>query len=120
YCAETVNDPVQALAVAREFRPDVILLDVMMPCMDGGELAQRLLARPKLKATRIVFLRAAVKRNEVSSSQGRIGGLPFIAKPVDLKEVIECIETHVRKGPVAPERRSGLSARGRTIVLPTN
>jgi len=105
YCAETVNDPVQALAVAREFRPDVILLDVMMPCMDGGELAQRLLASPKLKATPIVFLTAAVKRNEVSSSQGRIGGLPFIAKPVDLKEVIECIETQVRKRPMAPERR---------------
>jgi len=99
YTAETVNDPDQALAVAREFSPDIILLDVMMPRMDGGELASRLLASSRFKATPIVFLTAAVKRNEVSSHQGSVGGLPFIAKPVDFKEVIDCIETQLRRSP---------------------
>src|SRR5881396_4146870 len=51
YTAETVNDPAQALAVARDFSPDVILLDVMMPGVDGGELAARLQASSKLKDT---------------------------------------------------------------------
>ena len=99
YTAETVNDPDQALAVAREFSPDLILLDVMMPRVDGGELASRLLASSKFKTTPIVFLTAAVKRNEVSSHHGSVGGLPFIAKPVDLKEVIDCIETQLRQSP---------------------
>ena len=102
YTAETVNDPTKALAVAREFSPDIILLDVMMPRLDGGEVAARMQANPKLKQTPIVFLTAAVKRDEIASHQGRIGGLPFIAKPVDFQEVVECIEMQLRRLPMAP------------------
>jgi len=97
YTAETVNDPAQALAVARDFSPDVILLDVMMPGVDGGELAARLQASSKLKDTPIVFLTAAVKRNETTLHQGRIDGLPFIANPDDFQEVIDCIENQLRR-----------------------
>ena len=96
YTAEAVNDPAQAVAVARKFSPDVILLDVMMPGMDGGEVAAHIQASPKLKKTPIVFLTAAVKKGEVESSRGHIGGLPFIAKPVDMDEVVECIENSLR------------------------
>ena len=108
YTAETVNDPARALAVAREFSPDIILLDVMMPSMDGGEVATRLLASPKLKETPIVFLTAAIKRNEVASHKGHIGGLPFIAKPVDFQEVVECIEKQCRQSPRAQARGKDL------------
>jgi CheY-like chemotaxis protein len=73
----------------------MILLDVMMPGLDGGELAARMQASPKLKHTPIVFLTAAVKRSEIAFHQGRIGGLPFIAKPVDFLELIECIENQL-------------------------
>src|SRR3989442_7486508 len=102
YTAETVNDPTKALAVARDFSPDVILLDVMMPSMDGGEVAARMQANPKLRETPIVFLTAAVKRNEIASHQGCIGGLPFIAKPIDFQEVVDCIEKQLRRSPTAP------------------
>ncbi len=102
YTAETVNDPTRAIAVARDFLPDVILLDVMLPGVDGGELAARLQACPKLKETPIVFLTAAVKRNEIAFHQGRIGGLPFIAKPVDFQEVVDCIENQLRRSPMMP------------------
>jgi two-component system, OmpR family, response regulator len=98
YTAEAVNDPTRAIGAAREFSPDVILLDVMMPGMDGGEVAARLHASPKLRNTPIVFLTAAVKKNEVASHSGCIGGLPFISKPVDLDEVVRCIENQVRPG----------------------
>jgi CheY-like chemotaxis protein len=101
YTAETVNDPAQALAVAREFSPDVILLDVMMPSMDGGEVATRLQANPRLKQTPIVFLTAAIKKNEIASHKGCIGGLPFIAKPVDFQEVVDCIERQLHQAPRA-------------------
>jgi len=96
YTAEAVNDPAQAVAAAREFVPDVILLDVMMPGMDGGEVAARIQASPKLKQTPIVFLTAAVRKGEVQSHEGHIGGLPFIAKPVDMDEVVGCIEKSLR------------------------
>lgn len=99
YTAEAVNDPERALAVAREFSPDVILLDVMMPGMDGSEVAARMRASSKLKNTPIVFLTAAVRKSEVTEHQGSIGGFPFIAKPVDLNELVGCIEKGLRAVP---------------------
>lgn len=102
YTAETVNDPDQALAVARRFSPDLILLDVMMPGVDGGELAGRFRASPRFTAVPIVFLTAAVRKNEVSEHQGSIGGLPFISKPVDFTDVLECIEKQLRPAGARP------------------
>lgn len=99
FVAETVNDPTRALTVASEFQPDLILLDVMMPSMDGGEVASRLQAVPKLRATPIVFLTAAVKRSEINAHQGLIGGFPFLAKPVELQELIECIDKSIPASP---------------------
>jgi CheY-like chemotaxis protein len=100
YIAEVVNDAARAVAVAREFDPDIILLDVMMPGMDGGDVAVKLQANPALKDKPIIFLTAAVKRNEISAHSGSLGGLPFIAKPIDFQEVLECIEKEV--GPSVP------------------
>jgi len=54
-----------------------------------------------LKETPIVFLTAAIKRNEIACHKGHIGGLPFIAKPVDFQEVVECIEKQCRQSPRA-------------------
>jgi CheY-like chemotaxis protein len=103
YTAEVVNDSTQAVAVARTFAPDIILLDVMMPGLDGGQVAASIQANPKLKRIPIVFLTAAVKRDEISSHEGCLGGLPFIAKPIDFQEVVEYIEKEALPAPV-PER----------------
>ena len=93
------NTAPEALNQAEKFRPDLMLLDVMMPTMDGGELAARLSAKSKLKGVPIVFLTAAVKQEEVSSRGGQIGGYPFLAKPVDVHQVIACIQQHLPSGP---------------------
>jgi CheY-like chemotaxis protein len=106
YTVEVVNDPARALAVARDFMPDVVLLDVMMPSMDGGEVATQLHANPALKSIPIVFLTAAVKKSEVVSHHGRIGGLPFISKPVDLQEVVASIESQLAR-PAPPGHGRG-------------
>jgi two-component system, OmpR family, response regulator len=89
------NAPDRAVSSARRFKPDLILLDVMMPEMDGGTLAAALRASPSLELVPIVFLTAAVKKEEVVSHRGQIGGFPFIAKPVDLGELVKCIEEHL-------------------------
>jgi CheY-like chemotaxis protein len=90
-----INNAALALSAAREFQPDLILLDVMMPHVSGDELANQLQASPRLKNTPIVYLTALATPGEVSSHGGLIGGLPFLAKPVDLPEVIGCIEKHL-------------------------
>src|SRR5512137_2917892 len=100
YLVRTENSSRAALAAAEEFRPDLVFLDVMMPDLDGGDLASRLQANPKLKDVPVVFLTATVTREEVRARHGLVGGQPFLAKPVNLHEVLGCLERHL--GPSAP------------------
>jgi two-component system, OmpR family, response regulator len=95
YVVREENDPKAALAAAEEFEPDLILLDVMMPGMDGGDLAVRFKASPKLNTVPIVFLTAAVTKQEVQAGGGQVGGYPFLAKPLVLTEVIACLKHHL-------------------------
>ena len=95
YVVREENDAKAAVAAAEEFQPHLILLDVMMPVMDGGELAACFRANPQLKAVPIVFLTAAVTKGEVEASGGHLGGFPFLAKPVVLSEVVACLKHHL-------------------------
>ncbi len=95
YVVREENDAKRALSAAEEFQPHLILLDVVMPGMDGGELAVCFQASPKLKAVPIVFLTSAVTKGEVEAGGGRVGGYPFLAKPVVLPEVVACLKHHL-------------------------
>jgi DNA-binding response OmpR family regulator len=97
-CAE--NNPDTALATARRFRPDLILLDVVMPGTMGDELASELRATAELKDVPIVFLTAAIKPSEVRALGGHIGPDFFLAKPVDIAEVLACLKRHISHGSV--------------------
>ena len=99
-CLEETNDYVvreennarTALATAEEFRPHLILLDVRMPGVDGGELAALFQANPNLKAVPIVFLTALVTKNEIAAGAGRVGKFPILAKPIILPELVACLK----------------------------
>ena len=91
YVVREENDAKGALSAAEEFQPHLILLDVLMPDMDGGELARCLRANPRLQAVPIVFLTAKLSKEEVELCGGRIGKYPFLAKPIVLTEVAECL-----------------------------
>ncbi len=95
YEVATENLSKAALATAEAFRPDLILLDVMMPDRDGGDLARSFEASPITRGVRIVFLTAAVTRDEVRNRDGMFGGYCFLAKPVDMREVLACLERHL-------------------------
>ena len=86
------NHAANTLAAARTFRPDLILLDVMMPEMDGGDVAARLQADPLLRDTPVIFLTAIVSNEETDGREMLSGGETFLAKPVDTQELIKCIE----------------------------
>lgn len=90
-----VNDPTQALQLARQFRPDLALLDVMMPGKDGGELAADFKEDPELSRMPVVFLTAIVSRNEVNPTGSVIGEHTFLAKPVKLEELLACIDAQL-------------------------
>ena len=95
YEVRVENSSNQALQTAHTFQPDLILLDVLMPGMDGGELAAHLQGSLRLGKVPIVFLTAAATKAEVRLHHGVIGGLPFLAKPVDMPEVIACLRHHL-------------------------
>ena len=101
YEVATENISKAALAAAEEFQPDLLLLDVVMPGLDGGSLASQLQTSLKLKGVPIVFLTAAVTREEVRARHGWVGGLSFLAKPVNLREVLACLKAHLG-APLAP------------------
>lgn len=91
YDVHTENSAPHALSAARDFHPDLILLDVLMPGVDGGHLASQFQEDARFKNVPIVFLTAAVTKSEVLEHHGKIGGLPFLAKPVNMTEVIRCL-----------------------------
>ena len=92
YATEVVNDASAALRAAHKFHPDLILLDVMMPGLDGGEVANRLQSHSTTKHIPILFVTAAARKNEIHSHHGQIGGLSYVAKPVDLEELMQRID----------------------------
>ena len=84
----------RALETAREFRPNLIFLDVAMPDTDGGTLAAEIKADPVLHTTPIVFLTALVSRRTTGGAAKQIGGHPFLAKPVDPDSVLAYIDKY--------------------------
>jgi len=92
YEVRTENLGSQAVAAAREFHPDLILLDVMMPDMEGDEVAARLREEPGLSDTKIIFMTAIVTRDDTEAMGSNIGGNEFLAKPVRTEELIAAIE----------------------------
>jgi CheY-like chemotaxis protein len=85
------NDSTRAHQTARNFRPDLIFLDVVMADRDGGEIAAQIRADAELQYTPIIFLTALVTRAEAESGL-HIDGHPFLAKPINIEELINAIE----------------------------
>src|SRR5262245_66646062 len=88
YVVRVENWPEEAFEAARKFRPDLILLDVIMPRMVGGDVVAQLRADTALRFVPIVFLSAAVTRQRVQEHDGLISGFPLIAKPASVAEVL--------------------------------
>jgi CheY-like chemotaxis protein len=96
YDIRVENDSTRALASARDFKPDLILLDVMMPTLDGGDVAAQIRQDVELEKVPVVFLTALVTKKE-NARQPVMGGYPFIAKPVTPERLAEKIEALLPK-----------------------
>ena len=81
------SDGEEALAKVRAERPDLVLLDVMMPRMNGFDVCQALRADPDLGGTRILMLTAKGRDTEVSKGLG-LGADGYMTKPFSTKELL--------------------------------
>ena len=95
YDVHVENDPRNALQTALQFRPDIILLDVIMPATEGPDVAFKIRTHDTLSQTPIIFLTATVTKEEVQSQGGRIGGHNFVAKPSTLADLLSSIEKNL-------------------------
>ncbi|MBP7183908.1 MAG: response regulator [Saprospiraceae bacterium] len=91
FVVQTATDGRQAIDVAKNFVPDVMLLDVMMPFEDGYSVARKLRSDSNLDATSIIFLTA--KGTSKDKMEGYDSGAEhYIVKPFDNDELVEMVK----------------------------
>jgi two-component system alkaline phosphatase synthesis response regulator PhoP len=96
YETASANDGIQAVEVAKTFKPDLILLDVMMPRQDGIETARQLRQLPDFKDTYILFLTArAEEYTEVAAFD--VGADDYIVKPIKPRALVSRIKAILRR-----------------------
>ena len=98
YQVRVVNEALKAISEARDFQPDLILLDVVMPDLDGGDVSALLKADPDLAAVPIVMVTALVSNVETGQDAAlNQGGQTMVAKPIRFDKLVEVIEDQLTK-----------------------
>ncbi len=88
------KDGFKALEFMRRVTPDIILLDVMMPEMDGYEVCRRIKADPDVRPVPVIFI-SALNAAEDKVKGFQAGGVDYIAKPFHREEVLARVDTHI-------------------------
>ena len=88
----SVLDATLAVNAVLKFKPDLILLDWVMPKISGGDIARQIRADTRVGKTPILVLSAIVKWTETE-----IGGFPAICKPIGINALVDAIEEQLRK-----------------------
>ena len=94
YTVKAVNHGAKALSLARLDPPDLILLDIMMPDMDGYEVCRRLKADPELAPIPVIFL---TSRNDVESEQVGmdLGAVDYVTRPISPPVLLSRVRAHL-------------------------
>ena len=91
----TAANGVEALEKMAEEKPDLVLLDILMPQMDGFEALQRIRSNPDTKDTRVVIL-SALNSTEDIVKGFNLGANDFITKPIIMEKLISCVSDQLR------------------------
>jgi DNA-binding response OmpR family regulator len=97
YRVACAQDGKTALAMLEEVQPDLVLLDVMMPGIDGWQVCRTIKRHPEFGSTRVVMVTA--KGGFEDKFEGmRSGADDYVVKPVDLRELAEKVERNLAAG----------------------
>jgi two-component system OmpR family response regulator len=92
YQVITAYDSEEGIAKAKSEHPDLMILDVMMPGMDGSAMAAALRENESTRDIPVIFLTGIVEKVEEEEQGHQIGGNIFVAKPFDTKELLAIIK----------------------------
>ena len=85
------RDGTEAFEIAKAESPQVVLLDIMMPKMDGYETLKKIKQVAHLKNAKVVFLSAKSKENDIEKGMS-LGAYDYVTKPFSVKKLIEKVE----------------------------
>jgi two-component system, cell cycle response regulator len=85
-------DSIQAISVARQELPHLVLLDIEMPGGDGFVVAQRLKALTSLQSIPVIIMTSSVEREKAEARSVEVGAEAFLTKPVNQEELFATIE----------------------------
>ena len=91
-----VNDPTHAISEALSYKPDICVIDLVMPRMDGGDVVNALKGNSELSDIPVLMLTALVEENPDAPGEPQMkGGLAFVSKTSDLEVIINGIKTEL-------------------------
>ncbi len=96
YDVKVESDGNQALATAKDYRPDLILLDVVIPDTDGIEINNMLILEKDLKEIPVVFITGILSEDEIDIQGGVLYGRPCLSKPIVKEKLLECIKKNLK------------------------
>ena len=101
----------QALTITQNITPDIILLDAIMPNMDGFETCRRLKQNPDLANVPIIFMTGLSDTEHVVMGLGA-GGVDYITKPINAEELVARMRVHLTNARMTQSARSALDTAG--------
>ncbi len=87
------TDGARGIVLAESEQPELILLDIRMPQMNGAEVADHLLHSDRTRDIPIAFITGLLQKDEVRKMSGYIHGFPFITKPLTKNELVQQVES---------------------------
>ncbi|ADZ89434.1 response regulator transcription factor [Marinomonas mediterranea] len=108
----------QALTIAKRIRPDIILLDAIMPTMDGFEACKALKADPNLSTIPVIFMTGLSDTDDIVRGL-EAGGVDYLTKPIQPNELIARMRVHLNNARQANNAQSALDSMGQYLMTAT-
>lgn len=105
----------QALAIVERITPDMVLMDALMPDMDGFETTRRLKARGAVAHVPVIFMTGLTETQHIVQGL-EAGGVDYLTKPINIDELLARIRVHLTNARAAQSARVALDAAGRFLV----
>jgi DNA-binding response OmpR family regulator/DNA-binding CsgD family transcriptional regulator len=118
YTVLVAGNGVTAIQIAKDAQPDLILLDAIMPEMDGFEVCSKLKADVNTSHIPVIFMTGLTEVEHVAAAFSA-GGIDYVVKPIRPKEVLARIVAHMNTAKIVTQARSALDAFGQAVFAIT-